>query len=76
MNAGGGVGIWIREDTDYESLKSPFIDKLIETQTILLPDLNLIIINVYRPFRDKDIFLKKLLEHILEVKKLNRTWIS
>ena len=24
MNAGGGVGIWIREDTDYESLKSPF----------------------------------------------------
>ena len=59
----------IREDTDFKSLKSPFIDKLIETQTILLPDLNIILINVYRPFGDKDIFLKKLLEHILEVKK-------
>ena len=71
MNA----GIWVREDTNYESLKSPFIDKLIETQTVLLPDLNIILINVYRPFGDKDIFIKKLLEHILEVKKLSRTWI-
>ena len=69
MNAGGGVGLWIREDTDFESIKSPFVDKLIETQTILLPDLNIILINVYRPFGDKDIFLKRFLEHILEVKK-------
>ena len=55
--------------SDFESLKSPFVDKLIETQTILLPDLNIILINVYRPFGDKDIFLKRFLEHILEVKK-------
>ena len=39
MNAGGGVGIWVTEGTDFEVVKSPFIEKLIETQTILLPDL-------------------------------------
>ena len=49
MNAGGGVGLWIRKDTDFESLKSPFIDKHIETQTVVLPDLHIIIVNVYGP---------------------------
>ena len=64
MNAGGGVGIWVRNGTDFEVLKSPFIEKLIETQTIILPDLNLCIINVYRPFGDKDLFLNKLTAHV------------
>ena len=56
MNAGGGVGLWIKSDTDFESLPSLFIDKKIETQTIVLPDLHIIIVNVYRPFGDKDLF--------------------
>ena len=49
MNAGGGVGNWIREDIDFEIIKSPFKDKTIETLTMLLPDLDIIIINAYRP---------------------------
>ena len=72
MNAGGGVGIWVTEGTDFEVIKSPFIEKLIETQPILLPDLQLCIINVYRPFGDKDLFLTKLsahVEHLLQEEK-------
>ena len=38
MNAGGGVGLWVADQIDYEVLASPFSEKLIETQTILLPD--------------------------------------
>ena len=64
MNAGGGVGIWVTEGTYFEVIKSPFIDKLIETQTILLPDLQLCIVNVYRHVRDKDLFLAKLSAHV------------
>ena len=67
MNAGGGVGIWVKDDTDFEVIDSPFIEKLIETQTILLPDLNICIVNVYRPFGDKDLFTKKLAAHIEQV---------
>ena len=67
MNAGGGVGIWVKDDTDFEVIDSPFIEKLIETQTILLPDLNICIVNVYRPFGDKDMFTKKLAAHIEKV---------
>ena len=44
--------------------KTPFIEKLIETQTILLPDLQLCIVNVYWPFGDKDLFLTKLSAHV------------
>ena len=64
MNAGGGVGVWVRNGTDFEVIDSPFIEKLIETQTILLPDLNLCIINVYRPFGDKDMFINKITTHV------------
>ena len=64
MNLGGGVAAWIRADTDYEVIKSPFISKEIETLTIFLPDLELIIINVYRPFGDKDTFIDKIMSHV------------
>ena len=64
MNLGGGVGAWIRADTDYEVIKSPFKAKEIETQTLLLPDLDMIVINVYRPFGDKDTFISTLMSHL------------
>ena len=64
MNIGGGVGLWVRDDIDFETLKSPFETKEIETQTALLPDHNLAIINVYRPFGDKKTFIAKLMSHI------------
>ena len=50
-------------------LKSPFTEKLIETQTILLPDHHICIINVYQPFGKKDIFQKKLVEHLEDLQK-------
>ena len=64
MNLGGGVGTWIRADTDYETIKSPFKAKEIESQTLLLPDLDLIIMNVYRPHGDKDTFQDTLMSHL------------
>ena len=36
MNSGGGVGIWVREDIDFETITSPYVEKTIETLTILL----------------------------------------
>ena len=63
MNLGGGVAAWIRADIDYEVMKSPFISKEIETLTLLLPDLALIIINVYQPFGDRNTFSESLMSH-------------
>ena len=68
MNAGGGVGSWIRDDIDFEIIKSPFKDKTIETLTMLLPDLEVIIINAYRPFLDKNAFLDQIIAFIAELK--------
>ena len=44
MNLGGGVATWVREDIDFESMKSPFIEKVIETQPIHLTESNMIIV--------------------------------
>jgi len=68
MNLGGGVGTWVREDLDYEMMQSPFIEKTIETQTILLTDKNLIIINVYRPFGDLELFFEHIFAHLARLK--------
>ena len=69
MNAGGGVGIWVRDDIDYENINSPFKEKIIETQTICMPDLEILLINVYRPFLDKRQFLDDLTDHISGLRK-------
>ena len=61
MNSGGEVGIWVREDIDLETITSPFGEKVIETLTILLPDLDMVIVNVYHPFLDRDTFMEKLI---------------
>ena len=68
MNAGGGVGIWVREDINFETITSPFVEKTIETLTILLPDLEIIVINVYRPFKDRDAFMEQLTSHVSSLK--------
>ena len=73
MNAGGGVGLWVLANIDYEVIESPFVEKLIETQTIILPDLNICIINVYRPFGEKDLFTNKLVDHISKVRDAEPT---
>ena len=52
MNAGGGVAFWIREDVGFTRLKSPFVEKELETIAIRIPSRNLVIINVYRGFGD------------------------
>ena len=76
INAGGGVGLSVSDQIDYEVLKSPFAEKLIETQTIPLPDHHICIVNVYRPFGDKDIFNKKIVEHLDLQKREKKTWTS
>jgi exonuclease III len=68
-NAGGGVGIWIRKDLDFEIIKSPFIEKEIETITVHIPTLDIILINVYRPFGNYDNFIAELSSHISDCRK-------
>ena len=68
MNAGGGVGIWVKDKTEFENLDSPFTEKQIETQTILLSDLNLIIVNVYRPFGNCALFIEEFIAHITQLR--------
>ena len=37
INLGGGVGIWVQSNLDFQIINSPFLDKIIECQTIELP---------------------------------------
>jgi len=69
MNLGGGVATWVREDTDFEVMKSPFKEKVIETQTIHLTEMNMIIVNVYRPFGSIDTFFDTLNQHLDNLKR-------
>ena len=50
MNLGGGIGLWIRSDLDYDVIRMTSIDRTCEMQGIFLNDKNISIINVYRPF--------------------------
>ena len=52
VQEGGGVAILIREDINFTRIKSPFIEKEIETLAIQIPSHNLIVINVHRGFGD------------------------
>jgi hypothetical protein len=54
------VGTWIRNDTDYEVIASPFQEKQIETLTIHLTHLHILVLNVYRPFGDCITFMEDL----------------
>lgn len=58
MNKGGGCGYWVANTIDYQMVNSPFIDKIIETQAIILPSHRLIAINVYCPFADQVKFIE------------------
>ena len=69
MNLGGGVGIWVKTNLDFEILKSPFKSKVIETATIRLPTLKFIIINVYCPFGNKGEFIEEMYKHVCCIKK-------
>ena len=54
MNLGGGVGIWVQSNLDYNIINSPFLDKIIECQTIEIPKQKIAIINIYCPFLDTE----------------------
>ena len=71
MNLGGGTGLWIRNDLDFDIIKVTSIDKICEMQAISLNDKNISIINVYRPFGDMSIFISTLESNILAVKEKN-----
>ena len=71
MNLGGGIGLWIRSDLDYDVIRMTSIDRTCEMQGIFLNDKNISIINVYRPFGDMSIFMSTLESNILAVKEKN-----
>jgi len=64
MNLGGGIGLWIRKSLDYEPIKVRSIDRQCEMQAINLPDLNITIVNLYRPFGDIHVFFTTLDENL------------
>ena len=49
MSLGGGIGLWIRSDLDYDVIRMTSIARTCEMQAISLNDKNISIINVYRP---------------------------
>ena len=61
MNVGGGV-----PSVKYAKIKSPFIEKEIETVSIILPGIKVIVTNVYRGFGDIQVATDKLTNHIDE----------
>ena len=69
MNLGGGVGLWIRDDQDYDNIKMISIDRVCEMQAVSLHDLKISIINVYRPFGDMCVFISTLESNILAAKE-------
>ena len=67
MNLGGGIAIWVREDLNFDIIKTRSLDRTCEMQAISLPDLKLCIINVYRPpgdFNNSIDILEQNLEQI------------
>ena len=64
MNLGGGIGIWVQSNLDYNIINSPYMDKVIECQTIEIPKQRIAIINIYCPFLDTEKCLEKLDNHL------------
>jgi hypothetical protein len=70
-NAGGGVGIFIREDIKHEVIETNFEPREFEVQSVYLEQLNSVIINVYKPpTTPTKNFLDKL---TLLIKKIKNT---
>ena len=68
MNAGGGVAIWVKDNIAFTEIKSPFIEKEIETIAITLPGFKLSIINVYRGFGNAEAAIAKLTDFVDSIK--------
>ena len=60
MDLGGGVGLWIRNDIDFNIISMKTDEKHCEMQTIIKSDLKLYTVNVYLPFGDIGIFFSTL----------------
>ena len=71
-NAGGGVGILINKELDFIELDTPFISKIIETQTFYIKSLNLLISNVYIPLKLRE--MSHLEVFLLEIRSHCKTY--
>ena len=68
MNAGGGVAIWVKDSIAFTEIKSPSVEKDIETIAISFPAFKLSIIDVYRAFGNAEAAITKLTDFIDTVK--------
>ena len=68
MNAGGGVAIWVKDSIAFTEIKSPFVEKEIETIAITLPGFKLSIINVNRGFGNAEAAITKLTDFVDSIK--------
>ena len=68
MNAGGGVAIWVKDSIAFTEIKSPFVEKEMETIEISLPAFKLSIINVYRGFGNVEAAITKLTDFADSIK--------
>ena len=64
MNSGGGVAIWVKDCIAFETIKTPFLEKVIETIGIFIPEIHVTIINVYRGFVEYEKGMEKLMNVI------------
>ena len=67
MNLGGGVGLWIRNDIDFDIIPARTEERHCEMQSIVISDLKICIINVYRPLGDIGIFFNTLESNLEEI---------
>ena len=68
MNAGGGIAIWVKDSIAFTEIKSPFVERDIETIAISLPAFKLSVINVYRGFGNVEAAVVKLTDFIEGIK--------
>jgi hypothetical protein len=62
--SGGGVGIWIKNDIDYEEIKEKNEVGIHEANTVRLTKLNIMITNIYRPPGDQTKFFEYLEDNL------------
>ena len=68
MNAGGGVAIWVKDSIAFTEIKSPFVEKEIDTIAISLPGFKISIINVYQGLGNAEAAITKLTDFVDSIK--------
>ena len=72
---GGGVGMFVRKDIEYETISTVFLDSVIETKTLILKKNKIVVIAIYRPpNKEVNHFLEELKTLIQQIQANYKTY--